>query len=471
MLTLIAMTQMNSITAEEPKVVVIGAGLAGLTTAYRLKQKGFDVEVYEARNRVGGRIFTVKLGEIPAELGGQNVMDGGEPKATQALIEEFGLELSGGKFIWDSIEFQANGQSFDTATLLREKNYDPQQLKERLAGLAETASNLREVLDKLFEKTDPLYAALSVRLQAWEGGPPERLSTSCIGTLYEQMLGGISVTHPGREDNEARVDICSVKGGNSLLVQKLSEALGDRIHLNTPLSSVTKTAEGSYNLVFSDGKEAVADLLVLTLPCSVYENIAFGQNIIPDEMLDAIKKIEYGNVTRIVCPSLSIDKRKAIFTDSMLITPNPKLPYFTAYCVGETSRFDEKTVGQIFQQAQNILDFSGPAPSMAKDELLASYQGPVAHSWPNDPYVKGSYSYIAPGQEEILSAIKEINGVAVRTLFAPIDESLFFAGEHTTILLDGLGTIEAACESGERAAQLIENCALKLSSLGLTNDI
>ncbi|MCI0616191.1 FAD-dependent oxidoreductase, partial [bacterium] len=55
---------LNGIAEEkQPAVVVIGAGLAGLTTAYRLQQKGIAVHVYEARNRVGGRIFTVRLGD------------------------------------------------------------------------------------------------------------------------------------------------------------------------------------------------------------------------------------------------------------------------------------------------------------------------------------------------------------------------------------------------------------------------
>ncbi len=63
---------------QNPKVVVIGAGIAGLTTAHRLQQAGMNVNLYEARSRVGGRIFTVSIGGHPVELGGQNITDGGE---------------------------------------------------------------------------------------------------------------------------------------------------------------------------------------------------------------------------------------------------------------------------------------------------------------------------------------------------------------------------------------------------------
>lgn len=54
---------------DSPKIVVVGGGLAGLTAGYRLHQKGMDVEVYEARNRVGGRIFSVNISGNTAELG------------------------------------------------------------------------------------------------------------------------------------------------------------------------------------------------------------------------------------------------------------------------------------------------------------------------------------------------------------------------------------------------------------------
>jgi len=64
------------------KIVIVGAGLAGLTTAYRLLQKQYDIEVYEARPRVGGRVHTILMENLdesysPAELGAQNLTDVG----------------------------------------------------------------------------------------------------------------------------------------------------------------------------------------------------------------------------------------------------------------------------------------------------------------------------------------------------------------------------------------------------------
>jgi monoamine oxidase len=95
-------------------------------------------------------------------------------------------------------------------------------------------------------------------------------------------------------------------------------------------------------------------------------------------------------------------------------------------------------------------------PTIARDEPFAQYKTPVGHSWPNDPYIKGSYHNIAPGQEEVLTALQELDREMVKTLFAPIDGKLFFAGEHASILMDVPGTLEAACESGERTARMIQ---------------
>src|SRR5581483_8033750 len=67
------------------KVTIIGAGLAGLTTAYRLMQHGYEPTVYEARSRPGGRIYTAYYGASYDELGGKALNDGGDFPSIRAL--------------------------------------------------------------------------------------------------------------------------------------------------------------------------------------------------------------------------------------------------------------------------------------------------------------------------------------------------------------------------------------------------
>ena len=75
----------------EPRgnVAVIGAGLAGLTAAYRLRQRGFDVTVFETRDRVGGRVWTIRKGDYIMDLGAAFYL--GTYRESIDLIHEVGL--------------------------------------------------------------------------------------------------------------------------------------------------------------------------------------------------------------------------------------------------------------------------------------------------------------------------------------------------------------------------------------------
>src|SRR5829696_5942578 len=77
--------------AEEREVVVVGAGVAGLTAASRLASAGVDVVVLEARDRVGGRLLTEDAGGLELELGGQWIAP--YQDAVREVIADLGLEL------------------------------------------------------------------------------------------------------------------------------------------------------------------------------------------------------------------------------------------------------------------------------------------------------------------------------------------------------------------------------------------
>src|SRR6201985_3084567 len=71
-------------------VVVVGAGMAGLTAARTLAEGGLKVLVVEAQDRIGGRIWTRRVGDETIELGAEFIH--GRPPELWALIEEAGLE-------------------------------------------------------------------------------------------------------------------------------------------------------------------------------------------------------------------------------------------------------------------------------------------------------------------------------------------------------------------------------------------
>ncbi|HEY5236075.1 MAG TPA: FAD-dependent oxidoreductase, partial [Rhabdochlamydiaceae bacterium] len=215
------LTSMVAAENTNPKIVVVGAGIAGLTAAHRLNQKGADVHLYEARTRVGGRIFTVKVAGNISELGGQNLTDGGEAVNTHRLIEEFGLELYEEKIPLTFTYF--TGKELIPVNDLSGQ-IDPEKIKELIDAQVKKSNNMKEVIDGLLEKDSLLYKAVATKVAAFEGGSIENLSTAYAETLYYALLGGIAPVH-AVETEEQYLTLQNVKEGNSLLMEKMAERL------------------------------------------------------------------------------------------------------------------------------------------------------------------------------------------------------------------------------------------------------
>ncbi|MGE4168201.1 MAG: flavin monoamine oxidase family protein [Candidatus Babeliales bacterium] len=437
------------------KVVIIGAGIAGLTTAYELHKKGYDVEVYEARGRVGGRMFSALVQGKVVELGGENITDGGSADHLRALINELGLTLE--KF---SVMFKHAFYHEDRFLPIDEdlkQQFSQEALKEKLEEAARNARSMREVLDQLFVPGSPVHTCLSTRLAGYEGAAVERLSSLYIQTLYYMILGGICAVHP---DNETAC--MHIKGGNSKLPQALADKLGNRVHCSMPLVSLTKE-EQQYLLTFKDGAEVAADMVVLAMPCPVYNDITFGADVMNAEKLAAIRSIQNGDNAKIIVPLSAPYDQSTIFVHNDLGIFSYHNFITTLYFASKASHFLPATLDQTYE---NVKPFVHAAlgkhampeekPVLAQDALFEQYEGPVGHSWPCDPYAQGSYAFIASGQEKLMTTLQEYKGRTIKALFAPVDGTLYFAGEHASTLLDVPGTMEAGCQSGILVASLIE---------------
>lgn len=133
----------------------------------------------------------------------------------------------------------------------------------------------------------------------------------------------------------------------------------------------------------------------------------------------------------------------------------------TFYPGGQDGILDKEKATTLFHQGKTLLERCYGKITVGKGQLenasdtqLMSYASPIFKSWTKDPYAKGSYSTRGVGNVATLDEMITIGGEEVRKLFKPIDNRIFFAGEHTTTL-PVLGTMESAIESGERMARLI----------------
>ncbi|MBS0584713.1 MAG: FAD-dependent oxidoreductase [Verrucomicrobia bacterium] len=432
---------------ESENIVVIGAGLAGLTAAYRLQQKGASVTVYEARARVGGRILSAFLGDAIVELGGQNIRDGGDAKNMLRLIKEFELETVESKVSLTSLISWLGEELTPLPKIEKDERRD---LKKRIEEAYKTSTTMKEILEKVFSKTSPFYDYFTLRLAAYEGGSPEDLPSSYYETLLHML------------DPIRRYSFLSLKKGNSFLLEKLQEKLEGRIHLEKTLKAVTRE-DKTYYLTFSDGSTTTAKTLILAIPCSLYKDISFGPSVVPEARLEAMKAISYAGQGKVLLPFTTLPEKRLLLSKDVLIYFDRFGTIATLYCFfDKESRKKDNALIQSYGTIKKALEtnFLPICPALereltlAQDKMYASYkEGPIGYNWLQDPFAKGSYMYRTALLDKILQKTVIYQNEVVKELFTPLHESLYFVGEHASIL--PTGTMEAACESGERIARLI----------------
>lgn len=448
----------------EQKVVVVGAGFAGLTAAYRLQQQGINVQIYEARPRVGGRVQTVLIknsegGYSTAELGGQSISDGDEAANMLKLAQELGIETTDfaygfPRLFYDSDKFQ------DYSTLLLSLNLDKRELNKQLEYAKNTTHSMKEVLNQLFANQPDLKRIYAYRLNAYEGSLPDKLSTyHNIDTLKCMLMHSLELAK--KKDKVISYTMKSLKGGNATLALKLAEALGERIHLNKVLQKVTYEREGKIKLSFGDGTTVECDQLILAMPTSVYKDIQFDEKIIPASQLQEIKKITYGTLAKVFVPvKYNKEQYKDMVTEygSSFFNADGKL--ITFYFINDNGNniFPLKRYSQALSVLETInkenFNYSKDEVVAAKDEQLVKYEVGVGKSWVTDPYAQGTYSNYSVAISEELDQLMDYRGVKVKKIFSPVEDKVFFAGEHATIL-PVIGTMEAAVESGERVVKML----------------
>ncbi len=470
----------NTVQAESfaPRIVIIGAGLSGLTTAYRLQTYGYAVHIYEARKRPGGRILTAYFGDSHEELGGKNISDGGEAENLCALIKEMGLSITETPIKWNTaVVFNQTvipfSEIFENAPPPNEVTY------EFIERESSRVQSLGELLDHLI--TDRrLRHYLELAFSGWEGSSTFQLSSYyfqfAFWDIYQRMYENSQLS--ARDENPIKITK-TIEGGNSCLIESLVNAISTPIHYGQVLEKIALSKNGSIELHFDSGAIVEADYLILTLPCSTLRDVYIGENIIPFDQLKAIHELQYGTNAKLLLP-VQIDTKnmpKSIFTDITCTWFNADKSVMTWYYGGERGIFDDfstESLVQVLQanlpsiyKAYPTIQFpKGITPTPKKDELNVSYNQPVGVSWVQDPFSKGSYSNFGVDQLEFFNEMIEIEGETVRKVFRPINNRIFFAGEHTALIF--YATMEGAVESGEKAARMLN--ALKKRDHILTNE-
>jgi monoamine oxidase len=392
------------------RVVVIGAGYAGLAAAASLRQAGAEVVVLEALDRVGGRVWSDRLpngGLI--ERGAEFVTRGYE--TMERYVAALGLELA------------AMGIRYPERRVVPDPGLDRDAVLAAVAAVeaAARAEPTRPALDVLAEVVADadVRDLLASRLQSSHGYPATELEAAFLTDLAALV-----------DDHETR----RIAGGNQQLALRLAERLGDAVHLNEPVRRIAQHDDAV--TVATETGELVVDACVVAVPAPALGRLELDPAL-PPAMTSAYTALRISTAAKLAAP---------------LAEPAPPDAVMSA-----AGRWWSYTTTSDGIGGRVVAAWAGSAPVV---DLVGAREGPgrwldlveelrpelrperAAASvtlWDETSWVPGGYS-VQPHAWD---------GERGR-LEGPVGR-IVFAGEHTA--RDWVATMEGALRSGERAAR------------------
>ncbi len=444
-------------------VLVIGAGAAGLAAARDLSQAGRKVIVIEARDRIGGRVFTHRDPHqvVPIEYGAEFIH--GKSPELFAIARAANLEIyETSKRHW----YFENGELSKSREFWRKIESLTDEMKS-----ARSDQSLKEFLDRLPDNEDTRRAKAIVTryVEGFHAASIERIG-----------IRGLVAATNAAEAIEGDRAFRFVNGYASLMdsLRAEAESYGATFHLNTTVEEIRweadrldvscKRADDSNPADAEKRTDSqsnlIASAIVITLPLSLLQKspndggIRFAPEL-PEAKRSAIQTLVMGNVIKI---NLRFRERfwenvkrwdneanEVSFRDAGFFhfpgLPFPtwwtQLPLRAPLLVGwvggaqadHLSHSNEALIDQAIGSLSRIFKLSVEA---IQNQIEQCY----FHDWRQDPFSCGAYSYVP------------VNGLEAQSILAqPLNQKLFFAGEATSV--GHIGTVHGAIQSGQRAAR------------------
>jgi monoamine oxidase len=429
------------------QVIVAGAGLAGLSAARALEARGAAVTILDARDRVGGRVWTLRDGFAAgqhAEAGADLIE--AEQDHVLTLARELGLKpiriLRDG---WGYYGPNAQGKRriqlgpgywAKTARMLAPEIADFKLAEERWDSAVAARLGRMTVGDWLEAQRAPAAYKASVRgFRGFFLADPEDLS---MLPLVEQFAGSGT---PGR------TRMFRIPGGNDRLATGMARRLRGSLLYETIVRRVVQRGSGvSVTIDDRAGRrsEIAADYFVCALPASTAREVIF-QPALPAPQHDAIARLRYGCATRLL---LQFDRRfwkKP--PGGRPLAFGSDLPTGAVWDANEQQRGGPGILsflagGRASAALQDIVAREGDAGVIRRIEWLGQPSTLLASRtivWDEDPWARGGYAYFDPGFDPLW-----------RAWLARPAGRIVFAGEHSSIKSQGY--MNGAIETGLRAA-------------------
>jgi monoamine oxidase len=448
------------------RVIIVGAGLAGLSAAYELTQAGHDAVVLEARTHPGGRVRTLRdpfPEGLHVEAGAARIPN--HHHFTRQYVELFGLTLEPFEPVTLPHIYHVRGKRIEA---MPGQNVDwPYNLtaEERALG----ANGMRQkyiwsMLDQLGDVTDPAWPSPALlrkfdsmnRSDLWRsrGASEEVIALLSLGGIDDRIetWSALFMLRYQALNRELR-SYDKIRGGNDLLPKAFADRLADRIHYASPVVRIEQDAHG-VKAVFQQADSyhtLTADRLICAAPFTVQRDIEVAPAFSVEKQR-AIEQLPYLSASKIFLQS----KRRFWTSEGLSGFGVTDLP------IGQVWDSTYKQPGsrgilQAFPlslHSRRVTQMTEPQRirhALEQVEMLypgisAQFEGGVTKCWDEDRWARGAFSFYKPG--EFSSLLPHV---------ARPEGRIHFAGEHTSVWIGGW--MQGALESGNRVATEIHSAA------------
>ncbi|TDF92784.1 flavin monoamine oxidase family protein [Paenibacillus piri] len=441
-------------------IVVIGAGMAGLVCTLELMKQGYNVRLFEATNRPGGRVYTMRdqfADGMYCEMGAAFI--GAHHFLTLSYAQQAGVQLINlpvpnrrltyinGRLIIDS---PAEPARWPVSLTAEERNLGYAGILEKYLNPGLKATGNPFLPDWPTKQAIQLDSMTMEEYLKGQGASPGAIKLSEIG--YMQMLGdGIRKVSALQRLLDLKMassegSAQTIAGGMDQLPKKLALTIGSNISYGCAATHIEHNNKG-VTIQFTKSGEVFTiycDRVIMAIPSTVLRTIHFSPPL-TKEKNDAIQNQLSTSVTRTVVQSrtkfwknlssfttVNTDLKIGWLYDATFTQTTSRRGLICSYSSGEAAR-EIARAGNLNAAVSEI--------KQVLPELSYNYEGAAVFSWDHNPYSRGAYAWYRPKQMIRM----------IPTLSAQQD-SIYFAGDDTSLFP---GWIEGAISSALRTVNQI----------------